>query len=86
MAAWPGWSRDHCGRARAARSPWLMFLHAGTVLDANWIEDVRQFMQNAALSEQPQKAQPVMCRGLTALELFRLKQEQMLEQNIYLYL
>jgi hypothetical protein len=42
--------------AKKARSNWLMFLHAGTVLDANWIEDVRQFMQNAALSEQPRAA------------------------------
>ena len=25
--------------ARQARSPWLMFLHAGAVLDAGWIEE-----------------------------------------------
>lgn len=47
-----------------------------------------QSLKNPALSEQPQKTQPVMCQGLTALELFRLKQalpqeclEQVLEQN-----
>jgi hypothetical protein len=35
--------------ARQARSPWLMFLHAGAVLDAGWIDETAQFMQNASL-------------------------------------
>lgn len=45
-------------------------------------------LKNPALSEQPQKANTVMCQGLTAQELFRLKRalpleclEQVLEQN-----
>jgi hypothetical protein len=36
--------------ARQARSPWLMFLHAGAVLDAGWIEDTTQFIQGVSLS------------------------------------
>src|SRR5262245_39313766 len=31
--------------ARAARSPWLMFLHAGAVLDSGWIDETTQFIQ-----------------------------------------
>lgn len=47
-----------------------------------------QSLKNPALSVYPQKAKPVMCRGLTAHEMFHLKQElplecmeQVLEQN-----
>jgi hypothetical protein len=36
--------------ARQARSPWLMFLHAGAVLDAGWIEDTTQFIQGVSIS------------------------------------
>ena len=36
--------------ARQARSPWLMFLHAGAVLDAGWIEETTQFIQNVSVS------------------------------------
>ena len=31
--------------ARHARSPWLMFLHAGAMLEAGWIEETTQFIQ-----------------------------------------
>src|SRR4030088_2268352 len=31
--------------AGQARSPWLMFLHAGAVLDSGWIEETAQFIQ-----------------------------------------
>jgi hypothetical protein len=31
--------------ARQARGPWLMFLHAGAVLDSGWIEETTQFIQ-----------------------------------------
>src|SRR3954471_22994006 len=30
--------------ARQARSPWLMFLHAGAVLDQGWIDETAQFI------------------------------------------
>ena len=39
--------------ARNARSPWLMFLHAGAVLDHGWIDETMHFMQRVAESERP---------------------------------
>ena len=39
--------------ARQARSPWLMFLHAGAVLDAGWIEETAQFIQGVSNSGHP---------------------------------
>ena len=34
--------------ARQARSPWLMFLNAGAVLDSGWIEETAQFIQGTS--------------------------------------
>src|SRR6202167_5580440 len=39
--------------ARQARSPWLMFLHAGAVLDSVWIEETAQFIQLISTSDRP---------------------------------
>src|SRR3984957_97893 len=39
--------------ARQARSPWLMFLHAGAVLDSGWIEETTQFMRRVSDSGRP---------------------------------
>jgi hypothetical protein len=39
--------------ARTSRSPWLMFLHAGAVLDSGWIEETTQFIQGVASSGKP---------------------------------
>jgi hypothetical protein len=39
--------------ARQARSPWLMFLRPGAVLDTGWIEETTRFMQGVALSGRP---------------------------------
>src|SRR5260221_14280308 len=39
--------------ARQSRSPWLMFLHAGAVLDAGWIEETSQFIQGVSTSGRP---------------------------------
>src|ERR1700689_1228133 len=39
--------------ARQARGPWLMFLHAGAVLDSGWIEETTQFIQRVAESGRP---------------------------------
>src|SRR3954449_4891733 len=39
--------------ARQARSPWLMFLHAGAVLDTGWIEETAQFIQGVSMSDRP---------------------------------
>jgi hypothetical protein len=40
------------GAARA-RGPWLMFLRAGAVLDAGWIDETTQFIQGVANSDRP---------------------------------
>jgi hypothetical protein len=39
--------------ARQARSPWLMFLHAGAVLESGWIEETTQFIQGVSGSGRP---------------------------------
>jgi glycosyl transferase family 2 len=39
--------------ARHSRSPWLMFLHAGAVLDSGWIEETAQFIQGVSDSGRP---------------------------------
>jgi hypothetical protein len=39
--------------ARQARSHWLMFLHAGAVLDSGWIEETTQFIQGVSASGRP---------------------------------
>ena len=39
--------------ARQARSPWLMFLHAGAVLDHGWIDETVQFVQRVSDSDRP---------------------------------
>jgi hypothetical protein len=39
--------------ANQARSPWLMFLRPGAVLDTGWIEETTQFIQGVALSGRP---------------------------------
>jgi len=39
--------------ASRARSPWLMFLRAGAVLDYGWIDETMQFIQSVAASGHP---------------------------------
>src|SRR5258708_39647182 len=39
--------------ARQARSPWLMFLHAGAVLDSGWIEETTQFIPGVSSGGHP---------------------------------
>lgn len=39
--------------AQQARSPWLMFLRAGAVLDHGWIDETVQFIQRVSDSERP---------------------------------
>jgi glycosyltransferase involved in cell wall biosynthesis len=36
--------------AAAARSAWLMFMRAGTVLDATWLDETARFIEEAELS------------------------------------
>jgi hypothetical protein len=39
--------------ARQARSSWLMFLHAGAVLDHGWSEETAQFIQRVSIGDHP---------------------------------
>jgi hypothetical protein len=39
--------------ARHSRSPWLMFLHAGAVLDSGWIDETAQFIQRVSIGDRP---------------------------------
>src|SRR6201986_4335884 len=39
--------------AKQSRSPWLMFLRPGAVLDSGWIEETTQFIQGVAASGRP---------------------------------
>src|ERR1700679_2991168 len=39
--------------ARQARSPWLMFLHAGAVLDSGWMDETLQFIQRVSAGGRP---------------------------------
>src|SRR3954452_12073306 len=39
--------------ARQARSPWLMFLHAGAVPEAGWIDETAQFIHGVSVSGRP---------------------------------
>jgi len=42
--------------AAAARSPWLMFLRAGTVLDATWLDETARFIEEAEMSDAARTA------------------------------
>src|SRR3979490_1776034 len=39
--------------APPARSRWLMFLHAGAVLDAGWIDETARFIHGVSISGRP---------------------------------
>ena len=39
--------------AREARSPWLMFLRAGAVLDPGWIDETSHFIQHVSAGDRP---------------------------------
>lgn len=42
--------------AKRARSPWLLFLHADTVLEDSWMRDARRFMAQVETGERPAAA------------------------------
>jgi hypothetical protein len=42
--------------ALQARAPWLMFLHAGAVLESGWIEETTQFIQTVSVSGRDRAA------------------------------
>lgn len=37
--------------AKAAKSPWLLFLHAGSIPDGRWIDEMTQFVETASLHD-----------------------------------
>jgi len=42
--------------AEAAKSDWLLFLHADTVLEARWIEEVHVFIERIERGQRPETA------------------------------
>ncbi len=42
--------------AEAARFPWLLFLHADTVLDAGWEREVATFIERVDIGQRPEAA------------------------------
>lgn len=49
----PGRGAQLAAGARRARFPWLLFLHADTVLDPGWERAAVQFMEKVDMGEQP---------------------------------
>lgn len=52
--------------AAAARSPWLMFLRPGTVLEPGWVEDAARFMEEADATKDATPAAAVFRRSVAA--------------------
>jgi glycosyltransferase involved in cell wall biosynthesis len=52
--------------AASARSPWLMFLRAGTVLEASWLDEATRFISDAELSGAPCRTAAVFRRSVSA--------------------
>lgn len=63
--------------AAAARSPWLMFLRAGTVLDATWIDETARFIEEAELSDAPRMA-AVFRKSISARSAYPVIREALL--------
>jgi rSAM/selenodomain-associated transferase 2 len=51
-----GRGRQLAAGATRARFPWLLFLHADTVLEAGWERDASKFMERVDLGKQPVSA------------------------------
>lgn len=52
----PGRGSQMAQGAAAARFPWLLFLHADTVLEENWEREAVDFMHRVDVGEQPRAA------------------------------
>jgi rSAM/selenodomain-associated transferase 2 len=52
----PGRGRQMQTGAEAARFPWLLFIHADTVLDAGWEREVAAFMERVDVGQRPLSA------------------------------
>ena len=52
----PGRGRQLQAGAKAAKFPWLLFLHADTVLDAGWEREVATFVERVDIGQRPEAA------------------------------
>ena len=52
----PGRGAQLAAGAAAARGPWLLFLHADTVLAAGWERDASAFIERVGLGQRPEAA------------------------------
>src|SRR5262245_59901884 len=52
--------------AAVARATWFLFLEPGIVLDATWIDETRQFMEDAELQRRADSRAAVFRRGIGA--------------------
>ena len=52
----PGRGRQLAAGAAAARMPWLLFLHADTVLEAGWEREVSAFVERVEIGQRPEAA------------------------------
>lgn len=52
----PGRGRQLQAGAKAARFPWLLFLHADTVLDAGWERETAAFIERVDVGQRPASA------------------------------
>lgn len=52
----PGRGRQLAAGAEAARMPWLMFLHADTILEPDWVREAGAFIDRVEAGTRPQAA------------------------------
>ena len=52
----PGRGRQLRAGTEAARFPWLLFIHADTVLDAGWEREVSAFVERVDVGQRPLSA------------------------------
>ncbi len=56
VSSGPGRGRQLRAGAEAARFPWLLFLHADTVLEPGWEREVSAFVERVEIGQRPQVA------------------------------
>ncbi len=52
----PGRGQQLAAGAKAARMPWLMFLHADTVLEQGWEREAAAFIERVEIGQRPEAA------------------------------
>lgn len=56
VASEPGRGRQLAAGAAAAHMPWLLFLHADTVLEPGWEREVSAFIERVEVGQRPESA------------------------------